>query len=113
MKFIDQFPGQAVEVLVGHMGIVQGYTPGDKKLGEGEHIAEVDDPDDFDLEQSGGLGGAYREEEVVQRREDPPAEEEEGFLVMKFNELRVSCNGAPVILFFCHGSYSFLLSIVQ
>ena len=79
MKFVDKFFGQTVKVLVGHVGIVQGQRPGDKKLGEGEDIAEVDDTDYLDLEQTRCIGCSDGEQEVIRAGEDPPAEKKSLF----------------------------------
>jgi hypothetical protein len=102
MKFVDKFFGQSVKVLVGHVSIVMSQSPGDKKLGKGEDIAEVDDADDLDLEQTGCISGSDREQEVVRGGEDPPAEKERLFFVMQLYEFRVFCDCCPVILFLCH-----------
>ena len=82
MKFVDQFFGQTVKVLVGHVGIVQRQCPGNKKLGQGEEIAEVDDADDFDFEETRCVGCPDGEQEVIHAGEDPPAKEERLFFVM-------------------------------
>jgi hypothetical protein len=102
MKFVDKFFGQTVKILVGHVGIVVGQSPGDKKLGEGEDVAEVDDTDYLDLEETGCIGCSDGEQEVISGGEDPPAEKERLFFVMKLNEFGVFCNCCPVILSFCH-----------
>jgi hypothetical protein len=109
MKFVDKFFGQPVKILVGHVGIVVGQSPGDKKLGEGEEVAEVDDTDDLDLEETWCIGCPDGEQEVIRGGEDPPAEKERLFFVMKFDEFWVFCNCCPVILSFCH---ELLLSLV-
>jgi hypothetical protein len=102
MKFVDKFFGQTVKVLVGHVGIVQGQCPGNEKLGQGEDIAEVDDTDDLDLEETRCIGCSDGEQEVIHAGEDPPAEKERLFFVMKLNEFWVFCDCCPVILSFCH-----------
>jgi hypothetical protein len=102
MKFVDKFFGQSVKVLVGHVSIVMSQSPGDKKLGKGEYIAEVDDTDDLDLEQAWCISGSDREQEVVRSGKNPPAEKERLFLVMQLYEFRVFCDCCPVILFLCH-----------
>jgi hypothetical protein len=102
MKFVDKFFGQPVKILVGHVGIVVGQSPGDKKLGQGEDVAEVDDTDYLDLEETRCIGCSDGEQEVIRGGEDPPAEKERLFFVMKLNEFGVFCNCCPVILSFCH-----------
>jgi hypothetical protein len=102
MKFVDKFSGQAVKVLVGHVGIVQGQGPGYEKLGQGEDIAEVDDTDHLDLEQTRCVCCSDGEQEVIHAGEDPPAEKERLFFVMKLNKFRVLCDCCPIILSFCH-----------
>src|SRR6185369_12882854 len=102
MKFVDKFSGQTVKVLVGHVGVVQGQGPGYEKLGQGEDVAEVDDTDHLDLEETRCIGCPDGEQEVVHAGEDPPAEQEGLFLVMKLDEFGVFCDCCPVILFFCH-----------
>src|SRR6185369_17031002 len=102
MKFVDQFPGQTVKVLVGNVGVIKRQAPGNKKLGKGEDIAEVDDTDHLDLEQTGRIGGSNGEQEVVHAGEDPPAEKKRLFFVMKFDEFRIFCDCCPIVLSFCH-----------
>jgi hypothetical protein len=102
MKFVDKFFGQTVKVLVGHVGIIQGQCPGNEKLGQGEDIAEVDDTDDLDLEETRCIGCSDREQEVIHAGEYPPAEKERLFFVVKLNEFWVFCDCCPVILSFCH-----------
>jgi hypothetical protein len=82
MKFVDKFFGQTVKVLVGHVGVVQRQGPGYEKLGQGEDVAEVDDTDHLDLEETRCIGCPDGEQEVIHAGEYPPAKKERLFLVM-------------------------------
>ena len=102
VKFVDQGSGHSVKILVGDMGVVVSQSPGNKELGKGEDITEVDDADDLDLEERRCVRCPYREQEVVSGGEDPPAEQESLFLVVQFDKLGILGDCCPIVLFFSH-----------
>jgi hypothetical protein len=108
MKFINKVFGQPVKILVGHMSVVMCQSPGYEKLGKRKYITKVDNADDLDLEETRGIGCTDREEEIINGGKNPPAEEECALLVMQLDKLGILGYCSPIILLFCHGSYSFL-----